>query len=161
MKRILLALAALFALANISFAGTNSASFYVYATVVPTCWISATNIAFPDYSGVQSSATGTVSVWCNTTGTGYTAALDAGQHYTSTWRHMAMGSDLLRYYITQPGGGEWGDTGYGDTYQFGGAPPSGTSSGGTDSLTMTATTFGGQSQPAGQYLDVVTATVHF
>ena len=56
---------------------TVTAQFSVTATIVKDCTVSATNLAFGNYTGAVNNSTSTVSVNC-TSGTAYTVGLSAG-----------------------------------------------------------------------------------
>lgn len=162
MKRIILALVALFTLATVSLAGSNSSSFLVYTDVVAGCGIQASSIYFGQYSGGTLTATGAVYVSCNTVNSGYNVSLDAGQNYDgSFYRRMKNGSNTLNYSLYTPSYWTWGDSDFANTYPWG-TSLAGTSTGGVDTYTVNAYLWGNQIAPVGYfYYDVVTATVNF
>ena len=80
-------------------AATATTTFSVTANVVTTCSITATNLNFGNYSGVQLDGTSTLSVTCST-GTTYEIQLHAGTApgATTTTRKMTgPGGQLLGY----------------------------------------------------------------
>ena len=58
--------------------GTPTVSFSITAVITATCTISANNLNFGTYAGVQLSSTATVTPTCTNT-TAYTIGLEAGQ----------------------------------------------------------------------------------
>ena len=86
--------------ATVSGSGISSATatFSVTATIVKDCTVSATNLAFGNYTGALNSGSSSVSVTC-TSGTAYTVGLSAGlaSGATVTTRKMQNGSALLNY----------------------------------------------------------------
>lgn len=95
-------------------AATATTTFSVTANVVTTCNITATNMAFGDYSGVVLDATSTLDAVCST-GTPYTIGLNAGTGTGATVTSRKMtgpGVELLDYGLFQDAGHtiNWGDT---------------------------------------------------
>lgn len=95
-------------------AATAETTFSVTANVVTTCNITATNMAFGNYSGLVLAATSTLDATCST-GTPYTIGLDAGTGTgaTETVRKMTgPGVELLNYGLFQDAGHtiNWGNT---------------------------------------------------
>jgi spore coat protein U-like protein len=146
-------------------AGSATATFSVTATVLSTCSVSATSVAFPNYTpgGGAVTATGTISVKC-TNQTPYTVKLNAGTTTSDayTQRLMANGSYTLQYNL-------YTSSAY--TTVFG----DGTSSTGTGSGTgagintaNTVTVYGqlvdsttNQAAATGSYSDTITVTVSY
>src|ERR1700760_1404300 len=80
LKTASLSLAALAAWSSIAYAGSATASFAVTATVVNSCIVSASSLAFPSYVPTAASATTgstSLNVTC-TLGAPYTVALSNG-----------------------------------------------------------------------------------
>lgn len=141
-------------------AATTSTTFQVSATVLASCSVSATDLAFGDYdplSGTPLDATSTVTVNC-TTGTPYKIQLSAGigSGATTTVRKMTNGADTLNYGLYQESSHT---TNWGDTTD-------------TDTVNATASTapadhivYGripiNQNVPANTYTDTVTVTVNY
>lgn len=170
-KKTLLAatLLAAGAIGSTAMAGTSpqTATFQVTATVIKSCVVSTTPIAFGNYdptSATALTATGSVSAKC-TKGSVVGVALDQGANKASgstaavPARQMSDGSgDLLPYdiYTTSGGSTEWGNT----TAQM---PAKQTSASAGTALVFT--TYGslpaGADVPSGSYSDTVTATVTF
>lgn len=139
-------------------AATSTASFQVTATVAATCVISATNLAFGTYSGVQSDSTSTLSATCTNT-TPYTVGLSVGAATGSTTSARSMtgpGAALLGYAMYRDSARtlNWGSTAGTDT---GG----GTGSGAAQTLTVYGRVPGGQYVAPGAYTDTITATITF
>lgn len=102
--------------ASISGSGitTVTAQFSVTATIVKDCTVSATDLAFGNYTGAVNNSTSTVSVDC-TSGTAYTVGLSAGLATGATVTSRSMtgpGSALLLYGLYSNSGHKtnWGDT---------------------------------------------------
>lgn len=144
----------------------TSASFQVTATVIKSCAISTSPIAFGNYdptSGTTVSAQGSVSAKC-TKGTPVTVALDQGLHQATgstgaiPARQMISGANLLPYniYTTSGGTTEWGNTTTSE-------PATQTSASVNTALVFT--TYGslpvGADVPVGSYADTVTASLVF
>lgn len=150
-------------------AGTSpqTATFTVTATVIKSCVVTTTPIAFGSYdptSATAVTASGAVSAKC-TKGAQPSVALDQGQNKAAAStaavpaRQMSDGAgDLLPYHIYTASAGttEWGNT----TAQ---EPASQTSTSVNTALSFP--TYGnlpaGADVPAGSYSDTVTATVTF
>lgn len=119
MRKVLIGLVtsgALLAVAAGASASTTTTTFTVSASVLKTCSVSATNLAFGNYTpgGGQLASTSTVSVLC-TNGTTFTAALNAGSTTSGTVAQRLMaesgGSGTLQYnlYTTAAHSTVWGD----------------------------------------------------
>lgn len=141
-------------------AQTATTTFAVSATVLTTCLVAATPLAFGNYDPSSESnldATNTVTVTC-TTGTAYDIGLDTGTGTgaTVTTRKMTFGTDTLDYTLYQDSSRTtvWGNTVGTDTVDA------------TAGLLPTAhTVYGrvasGQNVPAGAYADTITVTVTY
>lgn len=82
---------------------TASTTFTVTATVVPSCAVSASDLAFGTYdpnSSTDKTATTTISVNCSL-GTPYTVSLSNGTNASGSTRRMASGAHRLTYQIYQ------------------------------------------------------------
>lgn len=155
-----LALFVAIAFAGTAYAGSTSANLNVSADVIVWCDISVPSLDFGTYAGVGSSLPMNIGVRCSNTAA-YAVSMDAGLNYTAAWRHVSDGAGgLVRYGLYRPGGGEWNDAGYGDTYCCG-SPVSGTGSGGWQTLAGTATIFSGYAPAPGAYSDTVVVAVNF
>jgi spore coat protein U-like protein len=119
MRNVLTALlttGALLGAASGASAATATTTFTVSANVLKTCSVSATNLAFGNYTpgGGALTSTSTVSVLC-TNGTAFTAALNAGSTAGGTVAQRLMaesgGSGTLQYnlYTTAAHSTVWGD----------------------------------------------------
>jgi spore coat protein U-like protein len=119
MRNVLTALlttGALLGTAGGASAATATSTFTVSANVLKTCSVSATNLAFGNYTpgGGALSSTSTVSVLC-TNGTTFTAALNGGTTTGGTVAQRLMaesgGSGTLQYnlYTTVAHATVWGD----------------------------------------------------
>jgi len=140
-----------------------SASFLVSATVVPTCTIAATTLAFGVYYGAPTNEPGSITVTCTAT-TSYTVGLNAGvgSGATVSTRHMtgavnsAGNVDTLNYGLFRDAADSvnWGNTPGTDTV-------AGTGTGGAQTLTVYGQLFGGQFNSPVTYQDIITATVTY
>lgn len=140
-------------------AATAQTTFQVTATVVGTCSISATALAFGSYnpSSPSLNAANTVSITC-TNGTSYSVALNAGSGSGTVANRLMTGSSAtLGYniYTDNTYSVVWGD-GSGTS-----VPKTGTGSGVVQNLTGYGQIATGQYQPAGNYTDTITATVTY
>jgi spore coat protein U-like protein len=151
------------ALAQPASAAETTSTLDVGATVTANCVVSTTALAFGSVdvtSGQNIDGTGGISVTC-TTGTGWTAAADAGEGTGASLgsRKMANGANLLNYALYTDGArtSVWGD-GVGGTS----ATISGTGSGSAQASTIYGRVASGQtSLPAGSYADTVAVTVTY
>jgi spore coat protein U-like protein len=138
-------------------AATASAPMAVSATVQATCLISANNLAFGNYSGVQLDATSNVSVTCTNT-TPYNVGLNQGlaTGATVTTRQMQSGTNLLNYAIFSDTGRttNWGNTVGTDTV-------AGTGTGSAQSISVYGRIAASQYVKPGAYTDTITATVNY
>jgi spore coat protein U-like protein len=163
MKKAIFVVLASLALASSASAKEKSAAFYVYANAIPTCFISSENVYLGEYEGQAMSAPGYVYVAC-TDGTAFNVAVDAGQHYYGTWRHMTQagvqGAAAIQYGLWKAGDGEWGDSDFANTYPYG-TSIAGTGTGASQAVAFNANSFADGLIPVGTYWDIVTATVYF
>jgi spore coat protein U-like protein len=139
-------------------AATATTTFQVTATVQATCLISATNLAFGTYTGVQVAQTSTISVTCTNTTT-YNVGLNPGTAVgaTVTTRKMTgPGGALLAYAMYQDAGHtiNWGQTVGTDT-------EAGTGNGSAQTLTVYGLLTAGQYGTPGAYADTITATITY
>jgi len=139
-----------------AFAGTASANLAISATIVATCTIGTTPVAFGNYTGTLNNSNGGVSVQCTNT-TPYTIALDAGTGTGATVTTRAM---------TGPGSAQLGYGLYSDsahTINWGNSLAtnwvSGTGNGSSQSYTAYGQIPAGQYLAPGSYNDTVVATV--
>jgi len=140
-------------------AQTNPATttFGVSATVLKDCIVSATALAFGNYTGAVNTNTSTVTVTC-TKSTTYTVGLDAGlaSGATVTTRQMQNGTNLLNYGLYS--NGTW-TTNWGNT--SGTNWVSGTGSGAAQALTVYGQIPAGQYVTPGTYADTIAVTVTY
>jgi spore coat protein U-like protein len=145
--------------ATVSGSGISSATatFSVTATIVKDCTVSATNLAFGNYTGGVSNSTSTVSVTC-TSGTTYTVGLSAGlaTGATVTTRKMQNGSALLNYGLYSNSGHttNWGNTSATNWV-------SGTGSGSAQGITVYGQIPAAQYVKPGSYTDTITVSVTY
>ncbi len=141
---------------------TATAQIAVSATVLSNCTISASGLAFGNYSGAVDNATATISVTCTNT-TPYNVGLDAGKTSGATVTTRAMvgsgsaSSATLPYALYQPSGTHttnWGNTIGTDTV-------TGTGSGVTQTLTVYGQIAASQFVIPGSYSDTITATLTY
>lgn len=162
-KSLPLMLAAMTALAPASAtADTATDTFQVTATVLGSCAVSATDLAFGDYtptSGTPLDQTSTVTVTC-TTGTTYDVGLNAGLNDDGngvTGRRMVYAStNFLGYalYSDSSRTTNWGNTVDTDTID-------GTGSGSAQQLTVYGRVPINQYVTVGNYADTITVTVTY
>lgn len=147
-------------------AATTTGNLLVSATVLSTCVVTTTPVAFGNYSatsGSPTTTTGGVLVTC-TPGTTYSIALDAGANASTagnvTTRRLAGPSaNYLSYdlFTSNAYTTTWGDGANGSVLN----PTAGTGTG----LPITTTAYGripaGQYATAGAYTDTVVATVTY
>ena len=140
-------------------AQTNPATttFGVSATVLKDCIVSATAMAFGNYTGAVNSAQSTVTVTCTNTTT-YTVGLSAGlaSGATVTTRQMQNGTALLSYGLFS--NATW-TTNWGNTSATNWV--SGTGNGAAQPLTVYGQIASGLYVTPGSYTDTITATVTY
>jgi spore coat protein U-like protein len=140
-------------------AATSSASISVSATVLAYCAVTASPLAFGNYSpSVQSTASTSVVVIC-TTGTPYNVGLDAGvgSGASVTTREMTgTGATTLGYslYTTSGYGTVWGNT-------VGSNTVLGAGTGVAQTLTVYGRIPVGENVAPGAYTDTVTVTLTY
>jgi len=141
---------------------TATDTFQVTATVLGSCSVSATDLAFGDYtptSGTALDQTSTVTVTC-TNGTSYTVGLNAGLNDDGngvTGRRMVYNTtNFLAYALYSDSGRttNWGNTPPTDTV-------GGTGSGSGQAITVYGRVPINQYVTAGAYLDTITVTVTY
>lgn len=141
-------------------AATATDTFQVTATVPNECIISATDLAFGNYSvtvGAAVSGSTNLSVTCSG-GTAYSVSLNAGSGSGATVsiRKMTSGANSLNYSLYRDASHTlvWGQTVGTDTV-------AGTGNGSAQSITVYGRIAASQAAAAGSYADTVTATVTF
>lgn len=139
-------------------AATTTSTFNVTATVQATCTVSATNLAFGAYAGVQVTGTTAIAVSCTNT-TAYQVGLNAGatSGATVTTRQMAGPSAAVLNYALYRDAARtqnWGNTAGTDTV-------SGTGDGTQRSITVYGTIPAGQYVSPGAYSDTIVVTVTY
>jgi spore coat protein U-like protein len=136
---------------------TSSRSFTVTAVVPSMCQITATNMDFGTYTGVDLNAVSTLTVTCSHS-TPYYVNLDNGLNPTGGWltRARGPGGALLNYTLFREAArsSRWGNT-----YNFDGV--GGTGSGSAQTLTVYGSVPAGQFVTPGTYADTVVATVTY
>jgi spore coat protein U-like protein len=170
MKRTVLFLIALTVLVfSVSaFAATKTTTFPVTANVISNCTITATPVAFGAYdpvvvnspTGVNATATGTVSVNCTKGDAGVWVGLDNGSNYLAPNRRMLSGvANYLNYGLYQDAAftTAWGNTAATAPAAF----PAFASAGTAQTLTVFGQLPKGQDAVVGAYTDTVTATVNY
>jgi len=142
-------------------ASTSNSNFAVTTTVVPSCTVSASTLAFGNYdptSATDTDATTTLSVLC-TNGTAFTVGLNAGTTVGGTVaaRLLTSGAHTLGYALYQNVGRttNWGNTSGTDT------PASQTAGASATSMTVYGRIAKSQNVQAGAYSDTVTVTVNY
>jgi len=139
-------------------AATTTASIAVSATVVATCVVSASPLAFGNYTGVQSDSTATITLTCTNT-TPYNVGLGVGLATGATVMTRAMtgpSAALLPYAMFSDAARtvNWGQTIATDTVP-------GTGTGSVQTLTAYGRIAAGHYAAPGAYNDTVTATVTY
>lgn len=141
-------------------ADSATATIDVSATVLKSCAVSTTALAFGEYTpsnGTASDATSTISVTC-TNGTTYEIALDAGagSGATVSSRKMTYLTNTLTYELFRDSARllTWGDTTLINTVV-------GVGDGEAASHTVYGRIAAGQYEVAGSYSDTVTVTVTY
>jgi spore coat protein U-like protein len=137
-------------------AATATTTFSVTANVVTTCLITATNLNFGNYSGVQLDGTATLNATCST-GTPYTIGLNAGTGAGATVNSRKMtgpAASLLNYSLFRDAAhsSNWGNT----TDR-----QSGTGNGAVQPFTVFGRIPALQFVQAGAYSDTITVTLTF
>jgi spore coat protein U-like protein len=165
MKRILFGFLVLALAATApAFAGSDSSSFGVSATVIESCSISSVAIAFGDYDALSATALdadGSVTVTCSNGSSGFIGLdqglnADTGSTDAAPLRRMASGSERLSYGLYSDAARSivWGNT-----------AGSGVAHTATDTNPVTVDIYGrvpvGQGSLVGSYSDTVTATINF
>ena len=135
---------------------TATTSFTVTATVTKNCTVTATALAFGNYSGALINSTSTISVTCTSTTT-YNVGLNAGlaTGATVTTRRMTgPGSAVLSYKLFKDSArtNNWGSTVGTDTL-------AGTGSGVVQPLTVYGQIPAAQYVTPGSYTDTITVSV--
>lgn len=138
---------------------TQTATFPVTATVVANCTISASPMAFGNYTfGAASNSTSTITLTCTNTSP-YNVGLNQGTATGATVTNRSMtgpGSALLHYILTKDAAfaTNWGNTVGTDTV-------AGTGSGSVQTITVYGQAPASQTVAPGAYSDTVTATVTY
>lgn len=141
-----------------AYAVDATTSFGVTATVVATCAVSATALAFGNYSAAQLDGTSTVTVTC-TNGAAYTVALNAGTGSGATVATRKMtgpATQTLDYTLYRDSGRTlvWGET-------VGVDRVVGVGNGAAQSLSVYGRVFGSQFPGAGAYSDTIAVAVTY
>jgi spore coat protein U-like protein len=143
-------------------ASTRTTTFNVSATVADNCLVSASDLAFGNFTAAGDvTNSSSVKVRC-TSGTLYTVKLSAGSGTFGT-RKMMNGSSFLAYNLYKDAGytSIWGD-GTGST-----ATNGGTGTGLSSAKEVTYTVFGklpvsgNEDAPVGNYADTITVSVDY
>lgn len=147
----------------VSLAATSTGLLLVTATVLSTCSVATTPVAFGNYTTVQVDTTGSITVTCT---------LDVGSYNVALGTGVGSGSTTSTRMLTSPGGSNLHYAMYADsgrTANWGNVP-------GTDTLASTANTSGtgaiktftayarlpaGQTSGTAVYTDNVVVTVNF
>ena len=131
-------------------------SFTVTASIVATCSISATALAFGTYAGAAVTASSSLSMQC-TNSTSYTIGLSAGTTSDATVTNRLLvgtGGSTLAYGVYSDSGHTniWGSTSHTVT---------GTGTGSVQSLPVYGQIAGGQYVVPGSYTDTITASITY
>src|SRR5205809_2607190 len=163
MKRTVLSLIAIAALAAPAFAAQQSANLSVTASVAANCTITTSPVAFGPYDPVTANAaanltaSGSVNVAC-TKGTPATIDLGNGGNFSGGTRRMGSGSDFLNYTLYKDAARTqvWG-TGLagGTTLTYNSASKN------SVAITVYGTVPQAQDVTVGAYTDTVVATINY
>lgn len=139
-------------------AATPSTSFGVSATVLSSCAVSATSLAFGPYTAATVNATSAISVTC-TSSTPYNIGLGAGTSPAASVASRQMSgpaASLLRYALMSNSARtlNWGNTAGHDTV-------AGTGNGSAQLLMVYGQTPAAQAVIPGSYADTITVTVTY
>ena len=139
-------------------ANPATTTFGVSATVLKDCVVSATALAFGNYTGAVNNNTSTVTVTC-TKSTTYTVGLSAGlaSGATVTTRQMQNGANLLNYSLCSDSAAcatNWGNT-------LATNWVAGTGSGAAQALTVYGQIPAAQYVTPGSYADTITVSVTY
>jgi spore coat protein U-like protein len=139
-------------------AATATGSLVVTATVLASCTVVGSTIAFGNYSSAQVDQTGTIAVVC-TNGTSYSVGLDAGAGTGATTSVRKLTGSLggtLNYALYRDSGrtSNWGSAIGTDTQ-------AGTGTGLVQNLTVYGRIDSAQTPLAGTYTDTVTITLTY
>lgn len=152
-----LAVAAMSIPIGVAVAGNTTTTMLVSATVLTTCLVVATPLAFGVYSGAQADSTATITVTCTATSP-WNIGLDPGtaSGATVSTRAMQFGSESLNYGLYRDASRSlnWGQTIGTDTL-------AGTGTGLPQINTVYGRVPAGQYPSPGVYLDTITATLTF
>ena len=148
------------ALPVIGWSATATTTMAVTTTVLNSCIVVATPLAFGSYdptAGAAKTGTTTIAVTC-TSGAPYNVGLDKGANGSAVNARLMKdsGSNTLPYSLYSDSGRTtiWGNTPATDTV-------SGSGSGLLQSLTVYGSIPSGQTAPAGAYTDTVNVTVNY
>jgi spore coat protein U-like protein len=138
-------------------ANPATTTFGVSATVLKDCIVSATALAFGNYTGAVNTNTSTVTVTC-TNSTTYTVGLGVGlaTGATVTTRQMQNGAVLLNYGLYS--NGTW-TTNWGNTLATNWV--TGTGNGAAQNITVYGQIPAGQYVTPGSYADTISVTVTY
>jgi spore coat protein U-like protein len=158
---ILSLLALSWVFAGIAYAGSVTSTLTISGTLLATCEVSTTPVAFGNYdASADVYANGDISLNC-TQPTPYVIYLDAGLYQGGQERFIGNGTP---YYLYKDSGllNEWGDSGYANTYPWG-SGLAGTGDGYLHSHIVYGRlhSTGAFGSAAGSYTDTVTVTVQF
>lgn len=166
MKRIavfIIALACLVGAADFGHAATATSNLTVSATVAGICTITTTPVSFGTVSSASiTTAQGSVGVMC-VNGAPYTVTLNKGGVPAGAPRAMSVGGQTMVNYELYKDAGLtqiWGDTQFAGTYPMG-AGSVGTATGGPQTITVFGKAQAVSGAPAGNYTDIVVATINF
>lgn len=156
--RTIVALIGLLSAYTATEAATSTSSLAVTSTVLASCNVTGSSVAFGNYTSSQLDQSATVAVLC-TTGTTYTVALDAGVGTgasTSVRKMTGTGGGTLNYTLARDSSHSlnWGSTTGADT-------SAGTGNGVLQNLTVYGRISSGQLPGAGTYTDTVTVTMTY
>lgn len=161
---IFVAFIALIAPISLVFAGTATGVLNISTTLVPSCSVTTTPVAFGEISSPSgANATGDVIVNCPS-GLGYLIALDAGTNYDagSQYRSLATATapvSQISYNLAKLNGETWGDSDRANTFNFG-TSLADVSNGSNQSHIVFGSLQGGSTVP-GVYTGIVQVTVHY
>jgi len=141
-----------------AYATTATTTFGISATVVASCGVSATALAFGNYTGAVATTSSTLTVTCsNSTAYNIGLSVGSGTNATVTTRSMTgPNSASLSYQLYQDSGYStyWGQTVGTDTL-------AGTGTGAAQAITVYGQIPASEYVAAGSYSDTITATITY
>jgi spore coat protein U-like protein len=147
-----------------AFADPDSTTMPVVVRVLPVASVAATPLDFGPFARNSGTVSGNATIMVNvSSGVPYNIVINAGMHYSQTWRNVENSGSLIQYALFEESGDEWGDGDFDGTY------PRGRSVAGVGTGAVQIYLVRGElyvstlpaNSPSGAYLDVVNVTVYY